>query len=411
MTPNRNHILAHLFELFDWAVELVPDARFEVRCLHPDDSRTHNRQFAIVRLDEGTDWLVAKNALGFNCYVVANLIDPTAPDRFCEDSDILAAINQFIDSDGVDDADTLRHDSYPYSMIVQTGLTPRLRMHGYFRLADPVFRMSQWRDTQKGLAHHFGTDATIHNPSRIVRVAGTLSYPPQKKRDRGYVTELTELLVSRHEVDNQAFIDAFPAPRPVLEPATIHPRMNDAGGNVPLCVVAAALAAIPPIGHGERNHWIAMCHAVIEANPSAQHEWDVYNARCVPHDGQAKIWTQLQRKGQTAGSHESLFKLACIHDPDWWRVSDDCQAWWQARAGRYYTSQESTDLGATEAPTEASKMGVVVDFNARRAEAISTLAVNTKPQTEDDIKADRRAATAYLRNKMRLELENHVRKD
>jgi hypothetical protein len=34
------------------------------------------------------------------------------------------------------------------------------------------------------LAQHFGTDVTVKNPSRIDRLAGTISYPPAHKQAR-----------------------------------------------------------------------------------------------------------------------------------------------------------------------------------------------------------------------------------
>ena len=55
--------------------------------------------------------------------------------------------------------------------------------------------MSDWRQIQKNLIGWLGTDKGIHNPSRIMRIAGTVSYPDRAKQLRGYQVELTRLKI------------------------------------------------------------------------------------------------------------------------------------------------------------------------------------------------------------------------
>ena len=76
---------------------------------------------------------------------------------------------------------------------VVTGTQPSMRLHAYWQLAQPVRDMSAWRQAQKALIGEFQTDAAIHNPSRIMRLAGTISWPSADKRAKGYTPELVRL--------------------------------------------------------------------------------------------------------------------------------------------------------------------------------------------------------------------------
>src|SRR6476659_2580302 len=49
------------------------------------------------------------------------------------------------------------------------------------------------RHTKEGVIQHFGCDKMVKNPARVLRLAGSVSYPPRHKRERGYITELTSL--------------------------------------------------------------------------------------------------------------------------------------------------------------------------------------------------------------------------
>ena len=79
---------------------------------------------------------------------------------------------------------------------------------GVWRVADdglgsskPMEDMHQWTELQKLLISYLKTDKVIHNPSRIMRVAGTVTFPPKKKLDLGYVSEVTKLLIGGHYVE------------------------------------------------------------------------------------------------------------------------------------------------------------------------------------------------------------------
>jgi RecA-family ATPase len=101
-----------------------------------------------------------------------------------------------------------------FTMSVKTGTTPYARGHAYWQLDEPCYNLQAWREVQKSIAASLQTDAAVVNPSRIMRVAGTVSWPNQKKQDKGYVPELvtmrTEFSTDREPVEFDRLMRAFP---------------------------------------------------------------------------------------------------------------------------------------------------------------------------------------------------------
>jgi hypothetical protein len=75
--------------------------------------------------------------------------------------------------------------------------------------------MAAWTERQSGLAAALGGDAVI-NPSRIMRLAGTVNFPPPHKVQRGYRVERvglkTEFDDEREAVQPEMIAGAFPPP-------------------------------------------------------------------------------------------------------------------------------------------------------------------------------------------------------
>jgi hypothetical protein len=99
-------------------------------------------------------------------------------------------------------------------MSVRTGTVPYLRGHAYWRLEEPVRNLQAWKAVQKNIAGTLKTDETVVNPSRIMRVAGTMSWPPERKRMKGYIPELvtmrTTFSTDRDPVPFERLMRAFP---------------------------------------------------------------------------------------------------------------------------------------------------------------------------------------------------------
>ena len=78
-------------------------------------------------------------------------------------------------------------------IVVITGTVPHERRHAYWGLSEACTDLELWRSTQLNIATLFATDRSVINPSRIMRVAGTVSYPNTDKQTRGYISELVTM--------------------------------------------------------------------------------------------------------------------------------------------------------------------------------------------------------------------------
>lgn len=169
--------------------ELDEQAMFEVRAFK-EGAQTQTAKFAPDWMDDAVEWIVNLNNLKFNIYAVRNPIRHDISGS-ASDSDILASFYLWADCDDEDSAGNVyRFDGPKYSAAVVTGTVPSVRVHTYWQLNAPCIDLDKWRDMQTRIAAHFGSDGTVVNPSRIMRVGGTVSFPAQRKRARGYVEEI-----------------------------------------------------------------------------------------------------------------------------------------------------------------------------------------------------------------------------
>jgi len=193
-------ITKFIFEITkDWLNARDQGEKFELRCL--GEHRTPVTEcFTLDAIDRAVDLALEMNANGLNVYTTINSINPSAvikAGKGATDPDILRAHYSFADADdqqGLDGLNTIAGLVEP-DMIVTTGTVPHERRHAYWRLAEPCTDLILWRLRQIDIATKYQTDPSVCNPSRIMRVAGTVSYPSQSKLTRGYVPELVTLKV------------------------------------------------------------------------------------------------------------------------------------------------------------------------------------------------------------------------
>lgn len=178
--------------------ELSTPAVFEIRAFK-EGSQPQIFKYASDWIDEAVDCCVNMNELGFNIYVVRNPIRHDIAGS-ATDADILAAFFLWADCDDKESADNVKRFGGPkYSAAVVTGLVPSPRVHVYWALETPHTDMTEWRDIQTRIAGHFNSDKSVVNPSRIMRVGGTVAYPAKHKRERGYERHLTTIRTSYAE--------------------------------------------------------------------------------------------------------------------------------------------------------------------------------------------------------------------
>jgi len=183
----------------DWHQFTEQVGVFELRCLAKN--RTPITQiFTLDAIGEAVDLAVRMNTTKLNVYMTINPINPNAmvgAGKGATNTDILRAHYSFADADDQQGLDGLIRlsTSQPPDITVITGTIPHERRHAYWRLAEPCHDLPLWEGTQKRIALEFKTDKNVINPSRIMRVAGTVSYPNPAKQNRNYVPELVTMKV------------------------------------------------------------------------------------------------------------------------------------------------------------------------------------------------------------------------
>jgi len=189
----------------------------EIRSISTSGS-TNASRFRLDQIDEAVEHAEAMNKSKANIYMCINPIDPIMPipaGKAAKDTDILAAFYCFADADTKGAMENIMSFAGPkFTMSVKTGTTPFARGHAYWQLEEPVKNLDAWREVQKSIAASLQTDPAVVNPSRIMRVAGTVSWPNQKKQDKGYVPELvtmrTEFSTDRDPQPMERLTRAFP---------------------------------------------------------------------------------------------------------------------------------------------------------------------------------------------------------
>ena len=171
--------------------------RFEIRCL--GEHRTPITQiFTLEAVAEAVDFALQMNATKLNVYMMINPINPSAciqPGRGATDTDIVRAHYSFADADdrqGLQGLTSLA-DILPPDIHVTTGTVPYERSHAYWKLAEPCYNMNFWASKQAHIADQCDTDSSVKNPSRIMRLPGTVSYPSAAKQTKGYMPELVTM--------------------------------------------------------------------------------------------------------------------------------------------------------------------------------------------------------------------------
>lgn len=231
LIPNREAIRADLTWMTRRWGELPEKALFELRAIS-EDRQTQTAKFAPDWIDDAVDWADAVNKAGMNVYVVRNPIRASATGS-AEDPDIFAAFCLWADCDDAQASANVKAFVGPkWTAAVITGQTPTTRVHVYFELNEPTYDMAAWRDMQTRIAAHLKSDPKVINPSRIMRVGGTISWPGKKKVAKGYISELstirTEYTDGRQPVSMEQMDRAF---APISSSAPLLQRETPVAGS------------------------------------------------------------------------------------------------------------------------------------------------------------------------------------
>ena len=218
MQPEEGAIKAHLETLFAPLREEYPSGLIELRHGSPAPNRSAYFNLQPDGIADAVAFAAARSRAGDNVYVGANPRKPSAwGNGAANDTDVEIAAWQFADIDKAEALDGLGRKLRALlpTFSVDTGTIPHRRPHLYWLLDEPVRNMAEWTQRQRGIAATLEGDAVI-NPSRIMRLAGTVNFPPQHKVQRGYRVEVVGLRTQfddeREPVTPDEIVMAFPVP-------------------------------------------------------------------------------------------------------------------------------------------------------------------------------------------------------
>jgi hypothetical protein len=196
MSPDKDVIQQFLSLLTEPWKECSPKGQLELRFLANGKSASIAR-FEDNQLMDATDHIVKMNVNNLNAYVCINPVVeiPLKAGKGATDKDILRAHFAFADCDEPGAAERLKSFALPHDFSVVTGTQPHLRCHYYWQFDVPLHDLAKWSVIQAGFAKAYGSDSCVKNPSRLMRIAGTVSYPSPSKKAKGYEIERTELRI------------------------------------------------------------------------------------------------------------------------------------------------------------------------------------------------------------------------
>jgi hypothetical protein len=264
--PSLEMMQRHLEHLFGGFLDGCHDGLIEIAHTDTHDRKLkHARLFGTDEIEKAAQFAFEQNRLpGQNVYVGAALRKPEAPrDRRASDDDVLCLPAFYTDLDQ-DEAAKLAKQRYrgcPPTCVVVTGRKPHVRAQLWWLQEAPERDPARIRQQNAALAAALGGDSTVVNPSRVMRLAGSIAWPHKP----GRVLERTELQSftdgrPRSYAEGQ-LAKAFPAVEEKSAPPKPTPTLN-IGTPDPLSV-EAALQAVKSGYQWHNNllrlvaHWVA----------------------------------------------------------------------------------------------------------------------------------------------------------
>jgi hypothetical protein len=190
--PDTTAMMQHVEHLFGGYLDGCHDGLIELSWTDtkPDAAGryrlAHARMFGTDKLDELVEEAARLNAQAMcNVYIGAALRHPdTAPFGRGTDRDAWALTCAYVD---LDDAESTANAKSVYgldkpTLVVVTGREPHTRAQMWWRLEEPLTDANQWPALLRGFAARMKGDTTVTNPSRVMRLAGSIAWPVKPGR-------------------------------------------------------------------------------------------------------------------------------------------------------------------------------------------------------------------------------------
>jgi hypothetical protein len=193
--PNQDAMMEMVNHLFGDVPAAYGDGLVELAWR---DAKTgnlsHGRLYTLDNLEDLVAEAARLNATrGVNVYIGAALRHPdTPPFGRANDEDFLALTAYYVDLDDPGVAKTAKnvYGRQKPTFVGKTGGTPDLRAQLWWKLEEPITDPFRSRAVLSGLCAALKGDSTVVNPSRIMRLIGSIAWPVKD----GRITERTEII-------------------------------------------------------------------------------------------------------------------------------------------------------------------------------------------------------------------------
>lgn len=195
LQPDQAAMTQHLEHLFDGFLDGCHGGVIELAWTDANDGKLrHAEMFGTDDLDRIAERAAELNAVpGQNVYIGAALRKAgTFPTARGDDDDYFATPAFYVDLDdeGAADAVTGKYRGCKPTLAVVTGRQPYKRVQLWWRLETPERDAELHRAQCLALAVELGGDRVVVNPSRVMRLGGSIAWP----RKPGRVRERTEVI-------------------------------------------------------------------------------------------------------------------------------------------------------------------------------------------------------------------------
>lgn len=198
--PDVGNMLRHLLWLVAPARDRFPGALVEIAW---DNGATGEKNqpknaslFGLHELDAAAAHAEKMNTQGRNVYVGVTLKKPETPrNKRTKASDFYVGTNvpADVDENAEEVAARLKELGAHAGMTITTGRTPDLRQQKWHLLIEPCDDPIKFKRAFENLVVGAGADRSATGLNRLMRLGGSVSFPPGKKRAKGYVVEQTTL--------------------------------------------------------------------------------------------------------------------------------------------------------------------------------------------------------------------------
>ena len=194
-SPNQDAMMEMVNHLFGDVPAAYGDGLVELAWRDEKTGKlSHGRLYTLDNLEDLVAEAARLNATrGVNVYIGAALRHPdTPPFGRANDEDFLALTAYYVDLDDPGVAKVAKdvYGRQKPTFVGKTGGTPDLRAQLWWKLEEPITDPFRSRAVLSGLCAALKGDSTVVNPSRIMRLIGSIAWPVKD----GRITERTEII-------------------------------------------------------------------------------------------------------------------------------------------------------------------------------------------------------------------------